>query len=466
VALELLLEGKLLVKPVTGNLAAGLWLGGVVGVIPYLVLGSGLFRGAQLNSSGLDDLFVTRATVFNALPSGHGYVIFLLFGFLAPFLDAYLRKTWLARPLIIVSGCLWLAGEDYFRLSAPAAVATGILLMLVINAIYRRFDFLAVIIAGLAAQVAVGAAALLAQPSAALHASGLRALIVLGVLVLVALVGVWQSREAPKEIYEPINQAARHAERERLKAEFDVARRAQEQMLPASPPNLPGYEIAATCRPSKEVGGDLYDFISLPDGRIGIVVADVSGKGVPAALYMTLTKGLLASVSEERSDPGEILREVNRHLYEVCRRKVFVTLCLGVIDPATRTLTYSRAGHNPPVWRSAASQATSLLQAPGLGLGLNAGGIFDRSLAVERIQLGPQDALFFYSDGITEAMNEQGEEYGEARLMATAAATDGLGADATRDAVLAQVGAFLGHVPPQDDMTLVVVRVKEMHHEW
>jgi serine phosphatase RsbU (regulator of sigma subunit) len=230
-------------------------------------------------------------------------------------------------------------------------------------------------------------------------------------------------------------------------------------MLPSAPPVIPGYDIAAICRPAREVGGDLHDFLPLSGGRYGRVVADGSGKGVPAAVYMTLTKGLLASVSEYRDDPGQILREVNRHLYTACKRKLFVTLFLAIIDPSTDTVTFSRAGHNPPVWRQAARNQTSLLRPQGIGLGLDSGGVFDRCLAVEQIQVAPADGLFLYSDGITEAMNSRSEEYGEERLMQIAARTDGLGATAARDMVLADVGEFLGRTAPQDDQTLVVVRL-------
>ena len=229
--------------------------------------------------------------------------------------------------------------------------------------------------------------------------------------------------------------------------------------MPASAPQLPGFGIAALCHPARECGGDLYDFIPLADDKLGIVVADVSGKGVPAALYMTLTKGLLRSVSEEHSDPGEILRVVNKHLYEVCKRKVFVTLFFAVLDPATKTLTYARAGHNPPVWRKQFDQSISYLQPAGIGLGLNAGKSFDRVLAVETINLTRDDLLIFYSDGITEAMNELQEEYGEERLMEVAAITDGMGAEESLSAIFAHVSNFLGKTLPQDDQTLVVVRV-------
>ena len=255
-----------------------------------------------------------------------------------------------------------------------------------------------------------------------------------------------------------INSANRE-ELAQLKAQFQVARRAQEQMLPDKPPIVPGVEIAAVCQPAREVGGDLFDFLQLPNGRIGIVVADVSGKGVPAALYMTLTKGLLASVAETTSDPAEIVREVNRHLYVACKRKMFVTLLLGVVDPQSRTFAYVRAGHNPPVWRNGTNGETTLLGARGIGLGLTSGELFDRTLELEEIVLRPSDLLLLYSDGISEAMNEAREEYGETRLKDVASRADGMSAEKVKDLILADVRSFLGRTPPQDDQTLVVVRV-------
>src|SRR5262249_30336511 len=258
------------------------------------------------------------------------------------------------------------------------------------------------------------------------------------------------------------------AERERLQAEFGVAREAQLRMLPDAPPSAPGIAISAVCHPSKEVGGDLYDFLELPEGKIGVVIADVSGKGVPASLYMTLTKGLLNSVAEYKADPGEILREINRHLYDVCKRKTFVTMFLGTLDPISKTLSFARAGHNPTIiYRSGHTSGGSterktktwMLKSPGMGMGLNNGGIFDQSLKVETIQLERGDKLFFYSDGITEAMNEKLDEYGEGRLMAMAERTNGLSAEQSRDAVMADVAEFLGTVHPQDDQTLVVLQI-------
>jgi sigma-B regulation protein RsbU (phosphoserine phosphatase) len=135
---------------------------------------------------------------------------------------------------------------------------------------------------------------------------------------------------------------------------------------------------------------------------------------------------------------------------------------LGVIDPVRRTLSYARAGHNPTILHrngGASERKTWMLKSPGMGMGFNRGGIFDQSLKVETIQLERGDKLFFYSDGITEAMNEKRDEYSEGRLTAMAERTNGLNAEQSRDAVMADVAEFLGTVHPQDDQTLVVLQI-------
>jgi sigma-B regulation protein RsbU (phosphoserine phosphatase) len=249
------------------------------------------------------------------------------------------------------------------------------------------------------------------------------------------------------------------AEREKLLAEFSVARRAQQDMLPRAMPEIPGYSIAASCTPSLEVGGDLYDFLKLRDGRVGIGVADVSGKGVPAALYMTLTKGLLSSVTRNSSELGPVVEEVNRHLHGVTRKKVFVTMALGFLDAKKRVLECVRAGHNPMVWRQKDKGLTTLVTPGGLGLGITASKVFGAQLKVEELALSEGDAVVFYSDGITEAMNRSLEQFGEQRLMEAVERTDNLAAPAAHDSILGEVRSFLDGVHPQDDMTLVVLRV-------
>lgn len=459
ISLELILKGKLLAKPVARSLAIGLLTGGIVIVIPLALAATGLFNRMALDSSDLEDSLISPFPGLSLALNGLQYLGFVLFGFAVPLILVYVKRPVLARALTYLVVCLGLIGALPVYISVPGLVVTTLLISLTLTIIYFRGDLLAVIISLGASHAAFGAAAMMSQPLDSLKSAAWRIITSVATLTVISLIGIWKLRDVSKEeTAVPVQLLETRDERERLRAEFGVAQRAQQQMLPDAPPQIPGLDIAAVCHPSKEVGGDLYDFLSWPDGKLGVVVADVSGKGVPASLYMTLTKGLLESVSEATSDPGEILREVNRHLYEVCRRKMFVTLFLGVIDPATKRLTYARAGHNPTVFRRPSGE-TRLLRANGIGLGLNSGKIFDQTLKVETIQLAADDKLFFYSDGITEAMNPENEEYGEERLMGLAERLDSAGASEARDVVLSDVKQFLDSNQPQDDQTLVIIKV-------
>lgn len=459
ISLELILKGKVLTKPVARGIAVGVLSAGIVIAIPLLLAASRFFKGMELNSANLEDHFVSPFPAISLILTGLQYLGFVIFGFMAPLILIYVKQERLARFLVFAVTSVGMLGATFVYASTAGLITTALLVSLALTAVYFKGDLLSVVICLGTSQAALGTAALMTQPSASLKSSAWRAIAALAAIAIVSLIGVWKLREATEaETAIPMQLLENRDERERLKAEFSVAQRAQQQMLPDAPPQIPGLEISAICIPSKEVGGDLYDFLSLPDGKLGIVVADVSGKGVPASLYMTLTKGLLASVSETASDPGEILREVNRHLYEVCRRKMFVTLFLGVIDPATKRLTYARAGHNPTIFRRPMEQ-TTLLTSGGIGLGLNGGKIFDQTLKVETLQLAANDKLYFYSDGITEAMNPKNEEYGEERLMSLAERLDSVGADEARDVVLESVKEFLVSNQPQDDQTLVIVKI-------
>lgn len=460
--LELLLKGKLLKRPVTGSLVAGLLAGGFLAMIAHAVVAIGVFDGASVNAENLEDTFIASAPAMDSLISENQLLIFISFVFLIPAAQAFVKRAWLQQICALVIAFMTMAGLEPLRASAPAGAIASLAQAYLLVWLYRNFGLLATLVSTIAFQMALSSAALLAQPSMSLQASGRHAMTGLGVALIVALVGLWRSSEAKEEEIAVRQPPESRAERERLQAEFSVARKAQLRMLPDAPPSAPGIAISAVCNPSKDVGGDLYDFLEMPEGKIGVVIADVSGKGVPASLYMTLTKGLLVSVAEHKTDPGEILREVNRHLYDVCRRKTFVTVFLGTLDPLRRTLSYARAGHNPTIIHrngGSSERKTWLLKPRGMGMGFNKGGIFDQSLKVETIQLERGDKLFFYSDGITEAMNEKRDEYGEDRLMAMAERTSGLDAEQSRDAVMADVAQFLGTVHPQDDQTLVVLHI-------
>ncbi len=253
--------------------------------------------------------------------------------------------------------------------------------------------------------------------------------------------------------------SAVRSERELLRAEFAEAREAQMGMLPERPPVIEGFSVAAVCQPARDVGGDLYDFVEFPNGNWGFCVADVSGKGVPAALYMTMTKGLLASEGRVAGDLNELVLALNEPLYLAGRKKTFVTLVMARLDPKTRSLEMIRAGHNPILWRRAARDETVYLQPEGLGLGLVSNKLLRRKLHLQTIQLEPGDTVVLYSDGLTEAENPRLELFGEDRLLRIVERSDGLNAGELMKEVLAEVELFKEGADPHDDLTLMVVKV-------
>ncbi len=262
----------------------------------------------------------------------------------------------------------------------------------------------------------------------------------------------------PEQRSEP-EHIRRIKERTRMQKELEIARRVQLGLLPREEPRLPGFELSGICKPALEVGGDYFDFIRLQDGKLGIAIADVSGKGVPAAIYMTLTKGILQSHAEATLSPKSVLTKVNSLMYRTIERSWFVSMFYAVLDPENRRLRYARAGHNPAILLSDGSHDPQLLQSHGIGLGLEQGPIFEKTLAEGEIQLRTGQTLIFYTDGFTEAMNENNEEYGEERFIRFLHENSGLSAAATIRHALAEIERFAGNAPQHDDMTMVVLRV-------
>lgn len=380
------------------------------------------------------------------------------FAFLLPFARRWqARRAWVAGVAALPGALIAVSAVPYDGDVAGGYLYALLLFLLAAWAWYAH-GLLAVLVA-LWAFPALQLAATLSALPGDLSAEAAPVWWVMGALFGAGtLVSVFGRHDAPvEEAAEAIPLYV--SEREQLRSDFSLARRAQQHMLPGGSPSLPGFEFAATCQPARDVGGDLYDYVPLHDGRLAVCVADVSGKGMPAALYMTLTKGAMVAGAQFQRGPAEIARRLNTHLYAAGRRRVFVTAALGALCPRTQCFEYVRAGHNPVLWRRAALGETRLLHAPGMGLGLAAPAVFDRALRAECVQLEPGDALVLYSDGVTEAMDADQQEFGEERLCRAVAAADGENADGVQQRILTDLQEFLGGAPPQDDLTLVVVRV-------
>ena len=250
------------------------------------------------------------------------------------------------------------------------------------------------------------------------------------------------------------------AEKERLEEELRIAREIQMSLLPGKTlSTVPGIRVAALCIPATEVGGDYYDVLPLSDTRMGVLVADVSGKGTSAALYMAELKGLVLSLSRIYESPARLLIEANCILAESMDSRTFVTMTYAVVDAATRRMVFARAGHNPLIHLEAQTGKTRVLTPPGLGLGLDPGEGFERILEEVEVVLAPNDFFLFFTDGLSEAMNEKSELFGEIRLREILEGSEGLSSEQLRARILEEVERFVGNAAPHDDLTMVVLKV-------
>jgi serine phosphatase RsbU (regulator of sigma subunit) len=255
------------------------------------------------------------------------------------------------------------------------------------------------------------------------------------------------------------------AEKERLEQELRVARSIQMSLLPQGPLRMRGLAITAHCEPAREVGGDYYDFLPIDEKRLGLLIADVAGKGTSAALYMAELKGLMLSLSQLHRSPRALLVDANRILAQHLDSRSFITMIYGVIDLETRTLTHARAGHCPLLYlprTSTPSRSVQVLSPAGLvlGLKLDNGETFNGVLEENTVPLGPGDLFVLYTDGITEASNSSGDWFGDSRLAALVEEHADLPLEELRERLVREIRAFVGTAQQHDDMTMVLVRVE------
>ncbi|MEX2191499.1 MAG: GAF domain-containing SpoIIE family protein phosphatase [Bacteroidota bacterium] len=245
-------------------------------------------------------------------------------------------------------------------------------------------------------------------------------------------------------------------ERERLRQELMVAQAMQKRLLPQRFPENKRMEVAAISEPSLEVGGDYFDFVTLDADRVGVVIGDVSGKGVSAAFYMAEVKGIFQSLSKMLKSPRELLIRANETLMENLERKAFISILYAIYDTAQSTVTLARAGHCPMILISQSGH--ELIRPNGLGLGLTEGDLFQSSTEERTLALKPGDVCILYTDGITEARNSEGEEFGYERLVELAGAVHQLKALEIQNRILSEIRAYCGKAGFDDDLTLVVVK--------
>ncbi len=243
------------------------------------------------------------------------------------------------------------------------------------------------------------------------------------------------------------------ADRARMQQELDVAHTIQASFLPDGSPSIPGCSVATHWQAARQVGGDFYDFLPLGDDKWGIAIADVADKGVPAALFMALTRTILRAVAFSHSDPAQVLVRANEIIGREARSDLFVTVFYGVWDPATEHFTYANAGHNPPL----------LLQPSGnfqplLGHGVALGILPELTMKSHTITVRPGETIILYTDGITEALNEDFDEFGLERLQVAARAAARRPAGDVVRQITDNIRDHTGQTAQFDDMTLIVLK--------
>lgn len=248
-------------------------------------------------------------------------------------------------------------------------------------------------------------------------------------------------------------------EKERMEEDLRVARNIQMSLLPQEYVEVEGLKIAAVCLPANEMGGDYFDLLPLSNNRLGVLIADVSGKGTSAALYMAELKGLILSLSRNHDSPKALLTELNEILSPNLDRRSFVTMTYAIIDSAKRTLRVSRAGHNPLIHFDGRTGLTHLLSPPGLALGFDSGNTFKAVIQELELPLVPGDTFLFFTDGISEAMNGASDLFGESRLASILKDANTMSSDDLKEHILQEVRTFAAGESPHDDMTLVIVKV-------
>jgi sigma-B regulation protein RsbU (phosphoserine phosphatase) len=247
------------------------------------------------------------------------------------------------------------------------------------------------------------------------------------------------------------------AHRERLNRELEIAREVQEHLLPQQLAPVAGLDYCGRCRPAREVGGDYYDFLPLPDGKLGIAIGDISGKGIGAALMMANLQASLRAHVSTVHDLAELMARVNNLLCDASSANRYATLFFAQYHPATRRLVYVNAGHNPPIvlQNSAAGIQIQRLEDGGPAIGL----LRDACYQQDCFALDPSDVVVLFTDGVSESMNGNHEDWGEARLVESAKTCHGSAATEILAQIMDGAVAFAAGAPQHDDMTLVVLRI-------
>ena len=247
-------------------------------------------------------------------------------------------------------------------------------------------------------------------------------------------------------------------EKKRLDHDLEIARDIQRILLPSEAPAIDGFQISGINVPARQVSGDYFDYIRVDDERLGVAIADVSGKGVPASLIMAICRSVLRAEAARNPSPADVLRKVNRQLYPDIKEDMFISMAYLILDHHRDSITLARAGHDAPLLYKQQSQTVTPVKSPGMVVGIDSGNVFDRLTVDFAISLERDDCLVLYTDGVTETLNAEGDEFGLDRVIQTVRARANDGAQAIVKKIIQDVRDFTGSLPQNDDITLIAIR--------
>jgi phosphoserine phosphatase RsbU/P len=247
-------------------------------------------------------------------------------------------------------------------------------------------------------------------------------------------------------------------EKKRLDHDLEIARDIQRILLPVEAPAINGFQISGLSVPARQVSGDYFDYIQVDNERLGVAIADVSGKGVPASLIMAICRSVLRAEAARNPSPADVLRKVNRQLYPDIKEDMFISMAYLILDHQRDGVTLARAGHDAPLLYKRNSQTVTPVKSPGMVVGIDSGNVFDRLTSDFAVPLERDDCLILYTDGVTEALNTEGDEFGLDRMIQSVRASATDGAQTIVKRIIEDVRNFTGSVPQNDDITLIAIR--------
>lgn len=462
---DLLFQGKFLIRETGAALLRSFFLVGLI-----LLVSGVFFHAADAFNLCFISFSENQFNVFENMPRAAGIflgeVLLCLFIGLSilTFWPAYLKEKLRHKSvlLLLLTLSFLLSGLPFtFFYPQLSSTLLALPIAFIFALITYRYDLTTILFSLLGTKVLLDLALVFIYPGSL---PGLVGIAVVAIAIFFLLVGIYlvfrpQSAE-DYESYVP-EYVNRISEKERFLRELEIARSVQMRFLPQKLPDSPSLEIVSLCQPAMEVGGDYYDFVQISERYMSVLIGDVSGKGVSAAFYMTMVKGIIKTLSRKVMKPAALLAEANEIFCENAPRDVFITIIYGIFDLEERTLTFASAGHNPLIIWKKKTGAAQLVNPRGIALGLDKGPQYRAIIEDSVIPIEEDDIYVFYTDGVTEAMNTKQEIFGEERLCETIQQNANFPPRILQKKIIEAVSDFSGKEPQHDDFTMIVIKVKE-----